>query len=343
MRPTRICISRFALLLALALCGAAGSTTAQTTGAGRSARPNPSPAATPVVVLPKTTGPARVAGRSDLYCGGFIQYDQPLFPLEIVGAEQEQEHRIYSQGEVVYINAGAGQGMAVGQEYSVIRPRGKFRSKFSSKRGSLGEYTQEVGQLRIMTVKDRVSVASITYSCGTVLLGDLLLPLDQRTAPIVSSSANLDRFRDPSGKPTGRIVLAEDFREALAANEVVQIDLGIEDSVRPGDKLTIYRPVGKGDITRFPDVEVTVAASGGFESNTYRNGRFSTQAKRVKSPDSGPYGPAINTQEIRRDRPPLPRKIVGEMVILSVQQRTATAIITRTAQEVHTGDYVEVQ
>ena len=51
----------------------------------------------------------------------------------------------------------------------------------------------------------------------------------------------------------------------------------------------------------------------------------------------------ITTPKIQRTRPALPRKMVGEMVILNVQQRTATAIITRVAQEVHTGDYVEVK
>jgi hypothetical protein len=39
----------------------------------------------------------------------------------------------------------------------------------------------------------------------------------------------------------------------------------------------------------------------------------------------------------------MPRKIVGEMVIIDVQTRTATAIITRTVGEVHTGDWVEIQ
>jgi hypothetical protein len=51
----------------------------------------------------------------------------------------------------------------------------------------------------------------------------------------------------------------------------------------------------------------------------------------------------MTTHEIKRHRPRVPRKVVGEMVILSVQTRTATAIITRVAQEIHTGDYVEVQ
>jgi hypothetical protein len=39
----------------------------------------------------------------------------------------------------------------------------------------------------------------------------------------------------------------------------------------------------------------------------------------------------------------MPRKIVGEMVVLNVQARTATAVITRVAQEIHTGDFVEVK
>jgi hypothetical protein len=39
----------------------------------------------------------------------------------------------------------------------------------------------------------------------------------------------------------------------------------------------------------------------------------------------------------------MPRKIVGELVVIDVQMRTATAIITRVAGEVHTGDLVEIQ
>ena len=51
----------------------------------------------------------------------------------------------------------------------------------------------------------------------------------------------------------------------------------------------------------------------------------------------------ITTKEVKRHRPLMPRKIVGEMVVIDVQMRTATAIITRVAGEVHTGDWVEIQ
>ena len=51
----------------------------------------------------------------------------------------------------------------------------------------------------------------------------------------------------------------------------------------------------------------------------------------------------ITSREVKRHRPLMPRKIVGELVVIDVQERTATAIITRVAGEVHTGDWVEIQ
>ena len=151
-------------------------------------------------------------------------------------------------------------------------------------------------------------------------------------------------IQDPNSKPLGRIVMARDSREMISLEQVVYIDLGAEDNVRVGDRLTVYRPVGKGGVTHFREEEVTPAASYGFESEAYRGGRFSNQAPRVQNPNNnGIYGPIQTTAKVKRQRPRLPRKNVGEMVVLNVQRRTATAIITRAVQEVHTGDYVEVK
>jgi hypothetical protein len=142
---------------------------------------------------------------------------------------------------------------------------------------------------------------------------------------------SLDRFADPSGKQHGRLMMAKDGREMVTRHDIVYIDLGAEDQVKRGDYLTIYRPLGTGNITRVGDEEITHARSAGFQSDRYRGGGFSNQASRV------------NTKQVKRDRPSMPRKVVGEMVVIDVQTRTATAIITRVASEVHTGDWVEIQ
>lgn len=305
------------------------------------------PTPTPTIVMTPERAASAVAGRTNLYCAGYMQYAPAPVSPEIVGGEQEQEQRVYVEGDFVYINAGSEQGARVGQEYQIVRPRGKMTSKFTTKKGWLGVYMLELGQLRVVNVKERVSVAVITNSCETILLGDLLREPNNRVAPLERSEVVLDRFADPSGKQRGRIIMARDLREAPTRNDVVYIDLGAEDNVKAGDYLTIYRPAGTGNLVSVENEEIAVARHSGFGSERYDGGKFSSQSQRTKdySNTKGVFfkDEAVTTREIKRRRPPVPRKIVGEMVILHVQTRTATAIITRVAQEVHTGDFVEVQ
>jgi len=289
-------------------------------------------------------GPTAAARDSELYCAGYIEHAPNYSALEIVGGEQEQERYVYSTGDFVYIRGGARQAVRVGDEFTVVRPRGQFKSKLSRKDGWLGVYTQELGRLRVVEVKDEVSVAVIANSCDTILLGDLLRHAPRRTPPVVETADEFDRFADPAGKPTGRIVAARDYREMISRDQIVYVDLGAEDNVRVGDRLTVFRPVGKGGVTRFRESEVTPGANYGFESEVFRGGQMSNQAPRVEyPPEDSIKGPIRSTAEAKARRPRLPRKNVGELIVLKVQRRTATAIITRAVQEIHTGDYVEVR
>ncbi len=290
---------------------------------------------------PMATAPGIRA--DDLQCTGFIEYAPDRNPRQIVGGEEEQEQNIYAEGDIVYINAGLQQEVTVGQEYHIVRPRGRFTSKFSKKDGNLGVYTQELGRLRVTEVKDRVSVAVIRRVCDNILLGDLLRPVMERVSP-VRRAGLLNRFADPSGKQTGRIVLARDGREILSRSQIVFIDLGYEDNLKTGQYLTIYRPVGTPNVAQFSDAEISINASSGFGSDRFRGGKFSNKAQRVQDETGfSVINPPTNSPTIKGRRPTPPRKIVGEMIVLDVQSRTATAIITLVAQEIHPGDFVEVQ
>jgi hypothetical protein len=331
-------------LAALVLLSVSALVNAQTTN-DQTVAVTPQP--TPTVMMPQDRAAAPVAGWTNLYCAGYVQYVPAPISPEIVGGEQEQEQRAYIEGDYVFINEGAQQGIKVGQEFAIVRPRGRLTSKFTTKKGWLGVYMQELGRLRVTNVKDRVSVAVITNSCETILLGDLLRQVNNRVAPLERTEVVLDRFAEPTGKQRGRIVLAQDAREVLTKNQIVYIDLGAEDNVKAGDYLTVYRPAGTGNLTSVENEEIARSRSSGFESDRYRGGKFSIQSQRTKDYSNTPglffKDEPITTREIRRRRPPVPRKVVGEMVILNVQTRTATAIITRIAQEIHTGDFVEVQ
>jgi hypothetical protein len=299
------------------------------------------------VIAPRERSAPAVAGRTDLYCAGFIQYAPAQLRPEIVGGEEEQEQRVYAEGDFVFINAGADQGVRLGQEFAIVRPRGAMTSKFTTKKGWLGVYMLELGRLRVTNVKDRVSVAQVTNSCETILLGDLLQPVNNRVAPLERADVALDRFSDPTGKQKGRIVMARHAREMVTENQIVYIDLGAEDNVKAGDYLTIYRPAGTGNLTLAENEEIARSESSGFASDRFSGGKFSSQSQRTKDYTNTPgvfFKPEpVTSREVKSNRPPVPRKVVGEMVILHVQTRTATAIITRVTQEVHTGDYVELQ
>ena len=128
--------------------------------------------------------------------------------------------------------------------------------------------------------------------------------------------------------------------EMLTRDYIVYVDLGAEDNVHIGDHLTIFRPLGKGNLYLDPQKEDVPNSSGGYESDVYKGGKFSNQTAR-KSGDKA-EGSVVTTKKAKDGRPNL-RKVVGEAVVLNVKERTATVVITRTAQEIHTGDWVEIQ
>lgn len=301
------------------------------------------------LILPSTKQDQHVADKSRLFCAGYIRLQKLPHMPEIVGAVEEQEQRTYSDGDIVYLNAGSQQGIKEGQNFQIIRPRGDVKGVHREKIGFLGTYIQEVGQLQVFKVHENTSAAQITFTCDTAVLGDLLAPIPDRDSPLERSAENIDRFADPTGKQVGRLMMAKDNREMVAHRDIVYIDLGSEDQIKRGDYLTIFRPLGTGNITRVDNEEMARNRATGFQSDRFRGGGISNQGSRAKDETAfvnaeGRYRyRPITSREVKRHRPPMPRKIVGEMVVIDVQTRTATAIITRVAGEVHTGDWVEIQ
>jgi hypothetical protein len=301
-------------------------------------RPQTSP--TPRLIVTENNRKMPVAGSNNLYCAGYVETADVNTANEIVGAENEAEQNIYAQGDNVYISMGTNRGVKVGDIFSVIRPRGQVKTRWT-KKNNLGFYVQEVGAVEVINVKSEVSVARVISSCDNLLLGDLLQPTPARTSPLFEKRPALNIFADSSGKTSGRIFMARDGREMLGREQIVYIDLGAEDRVKVGDYMTIFRPLGKGNLFDNNDYETPGSRDYGFESGVYSGGKFSNQAPRKSG--SRARGGTVSPEEAKEGRQKGLRKVVGELVILNVKEKTATAVITRTAQEIHTGDRVELQ
>ena len=298
------------------------------------------PTPTPQMMFNREVREMPIVGKNNLYCAGYVETGTVDVKNELVGADKEQEKNIYAQNDFVYISMGADKGVKVGDMMSVIRPRGRVETRWTKKK-NLGFYVQEIGAVEIVNVKSATSVGRVITSCDNLLLGDLVQPIPARTSPTFAQRPALDLFADSSGKTNGRIFMARDNQELLGREQIVYIDLGAEDNVKTGDYLTIYRKLGSGNILDDLPAESVSARQEGFQSFEYRGGKFSNQAGRKSGAKAD--GRVVTTKRAKRNRQEGLRNVVGELVILSVKEKTATAVIVRTTQEVQTGDSVELQ
>ena len=285
---------------------------------------------------PKTQA---VAVGNNLYCAGYIQSSAISTGNKIIGSNAEADKYNYARNDFMYINMGSNKGVNVGDIFAVVRPRGAVKSKWA-KNHDVGFYVQEVGALEIVKVKAEVSVARIKSSCDTFLLGDLVELVEMRNSPLYEQRPALDLFGDSSGKASGRILMSRDGAEMLSRDFIAYVDLGT-DSVHVGDHLTVYRELGKGNLTKNQQTEQASSRDYGYESEVYKGGKFSNQSGRKQGDHA--EGQEVSTLRAKAGRPSGLRKVVGEAVVLNVKEKTATIVITRTAQEIHTGDWVELQ
>ena len=288
-----------------------------------------------------TKRPLPIAERNNLYCAGYVQTAPVNTSMQIVGGQEEQEQYAFSQNNAIYINAGSKSNLKEGDVLTVFRPRGKVSNKISEKSGNLGFYVQEVGAVELIRVKEDHSIAKVKVSCDNFMFGDLVEPATGRTSPLFKERLPLDRYADPSGKAVGKLFLTREAGELITRDNIVYVDLGAEDNVKVGDYLTVFRKLGKGNLFHPGEGESVQNSSSGFASDHFGGTTFSNQAPR-RGGDKG-QGGAKDQSDAKSDRPKELRKVVGELVVLNVKERTATAVVVRTGQEIQPGDYVEIQ
>src|ERR1700692_738902 len=95
---------------------------------------------------------------------------------------------VLSQGENVYINRGSDNGVRVGDRFMVTRETEdparvewfKGQTKLTKAIGVL--YT-DIGQLRVVNVQQKTSIAQVAFSCKDMQRGDIVRPFEERPTP----------------------------------------------------------------------------------------------------------------------------------------------------------------
>jgi hypothetical protein len=175
----------------------------------------------------------------DLVCGPTATLDAPSQAIKIVSG-QERVKTLFAAGDAVIINAGTSQGLSAGQHFFVRRVVKDSFTVRTSEKAPRSIHT--AGWLTIVEARTDTSIARIAEACDGIEAGDYLDPLSV-TPAVAAQSAGRPDFSRPA-----HVILADDRRQLGAGGgSLMVIDRGTDHGVRPGQRLTLFRPAAEAN------------------------------------------------------------------------------------------------
>jgi hypothetical protein len=106
----------------------------------------------------------------------------------------------------------------------------------------LGRPYEDVAQIKVTHLNPEGAVAKVTFSCGSILPGDAVVPFQPRAVPEYAVSQPLDHFRPlDNNKAHGRITASHNNFGFLGAGNVVYLSVGDKEGAQPGKRFRIYK------------------------------------------------------------------------------------------------------
>ena len=195
------------------------------------------------------SGPLPIGVEFDVYCSGYLGEPAEVFPGAVVSAEKEKNQSFFMQGDIVYIDIGAQDGVQAGMEFTTVRPT-RIVNRWNSDVEVVGRIYLTPSRLRVICAQERSSIAEIAYGCFDTQIGDFIIPFEPVPVPLVRRTQLTTMCDTPNGKVIGHIVETRGFVTPVATSSVVFLDLGEADGLNPGDFLTVYRPSGRAEGVR---------------------------------------------------------------------------------------------
>ena len=265
---------------------------------------------------------------ADIYCAGFITKDRIPDANYVNGGLQTPTATKFEIGELVYL---AGSGYQAGQLYSVVREIRDVNEYeiYPGQRKVLaaaGRPYGEIGRVRVVDTRSHSAIAQVELSCDPINPGDVVVPFVERPPVAFHVPGHFDRFAPANGKLTGRIVLGKDFDSELGTGMKLYMNMGSNQGVKVGD---YYRVVRSYESTLKDPVESLSFEAQTSEDTQVRPPTF--EADRFQKTK----GPNIHVRD-------LPRRAVGEVVVLNVTPTSSSAMVVFALEDVHAGDTVEL-
>ena len=295
----------------------------------------PGQAQAPAQVSPAELG--GVSGYNSLYCSGFITdrvLQEGLFVM--AGGEAGNQYE-FATGDIVFLSKGTGWIVNPDGEYIVYR-RTKDLIRQEAFPGQkrmlkqLGTMYMQVGRIKINIVHRESATAQVLHACESITAGDFLIPFDVKAAVPLKPAAGFDRFAPASGRTVGTIVTGKEYASLLGTGDIAYLDIGSNHGVAIGQNYRIFRPFGNSD-RRSTHPDDLVQAFRGQAGGHLPDPRYPTHVMGKR------MGLRLNRSEQQR----LPRGVLGELVILHVEPRSATGLLSFSQKEIFAGDQVELE
>jgi hypothetical protein len=265
---------------------------------------------------------------ADIYCAGFISKQTLPDAHFVAGGLETPSTTKFVNGDIVYLQGG---GYTAGAEYEIIRALRDMNEyeMFPGQRKLIQETGQpymEVGRVKIVDTRSRAAIARVEFACDPVNPGDTAIPFAEKPAVAFHPPLRFDRFLPTSSKVSGRILMGKDFDSELGTGQKVYFNVGSNQGVKVGD---YFRAVRNYDADLHDPVD----------SLSFKAAYGEDTQKKQPSFDPGMWqksnGPVIHVRD-------LPRRAVGEIVVIGVTPTTATGMIVFAMEDVHVGDGVEL-
>jgi hypothetical protein len=265
---------------------------------------------------------------ADIYCAGFITKDRIPDANYVNGGLETPTSTKFERGELVYL---AGSGYQTGQLYSIVREMRDVNQYeiYEGQRkvlASVGRPYGEIGRVRVVDTRSHSAIAQVEFSCDPINPGDVALPFAEKPPVTFHVPGHFDRFAPANGKLTGRIVLGKDFDSVLGTGMKLYMNMGANQGVKVGDYFRVVRSY----------------------SATLRDPVDSLSFKAQTSEDTQMRPPTFEADRFTRTKGPnihvgdLPRRAVGEVVVLNVTPTSSSAMVVFALEDVYAGDTVEL-
>lgn len=265
---------------------------------------------------------------SDLYCAGFVSKKIESRNKYVTGGLDSPFSMHYANGQAIFVK---GKDYEPGQEYTVVRELKDpnryelFAGQWAALKAA-GQPYEELGRVQIVDTRNKMAVARVEFSCDSVLPGDYLIPFVEKQPFAFHPPMTFDRFAPANGQVNGRIVLAKDFDSELGTGGKVYLNIGANQGLKIGDFMRAERSfdaVAHNEVDAISFYASTVEPTQAHSTNM--NPGFLDRSS----------GPVVHVAD-------MPRKGVGEIVIIGTTPTTATGMIVFALEPVYVGDRVEL-